>query len=314
MSTALVVAGPSAIARQTIGHHSKSFALASKLLDARTRDQTAIVYTYCRRADDAIDESADPAGALAQLRSELDDIYDGQPLDPVLAAFARIARERALPRRYPEELLAGFAMDVERVRYATLDELRLYCHRVASVVGLMMCHVFGVRDERALVPAAQLGVAMQLTNICRDVAEDWRRGRLYLPDELLARHGAAGLASELGGALPRAALAPIAATVRELLAIADRQYRAADRGIPALPWRAAVAVRAARRIYAAIGTRIERADFDVTAGRAVVGKPMKITLALGAMGRTLVAWPGRAFAAPPRIPTKLLEARDVPLA
>lgn len=314
-AVALVAPPPTALARATIAHGSKSFALASKLLDARTRDQTAIVYTYCRRADDAIDDCPDdPQTALARLHAELDDIYEGQPTDEVLAAFGQIVRERAIPRLYPAELLAGFAMDVAATRYHTLDQLVVYCHRVAGVVGLMMCHVFGVRDDAALVPAAQLGIAMQLTNICRDVAEDWHRGRLYLPDDVLARHGAGGLAGALGTPLPDAARPAIARTVEELLALAHRQYRAADRGIPALPWRAALAVRAARRIYAAIGSRVARTGYDVTAGRAVVGKPMKIALALGAVGRTIVAMPGRALAAPAKIPTRTLEARDVPLA
>jgi hypothetical protein len=114
--------------------------------------------------------------------------------------------------------------------------------------------------------------------------------------------------------IPRSAIRPLAGAVEELLAIADRHYRAADRGIPALPWRAALAVRAARRIYSAIGARIADAGYDVTAGRAVVGKPAKVGMALAATGRTLLSLPGRAFAKRPRIPTTTLEARDVPLA
>ena len=193
---------PAAVARSTIAQHSKSFALASRLLDRRTRDQTAIVYTFCRRADDAIDLSSEPAIELGRLRGELDAIYAGRPGDEVLRAFAEISRERAIPRCYPDELLAGMAMDVAGTHYATVDDLHRYAYRVAGVVGLMMCHVFGVRDDAALVPAARLGVAMQLTNICRDVAEDWARGRCYLPDELLASHGVGGIGAEAGHGLP----------------------------------------------------------------------------------------------------------------
>lgn len=313
--TALVAPAPAAVARATIAAHSKSFALASRLLDARTRDQTAVVYTYCRRADDAIDDApSEPALALAGLRAELDAIYGGAPDDRVLAAFAAIARERSIPRAYPEALLAGMAMDVDGTHYATLDQLRVYAYRVAGVVGLLMCHVFGLRDDAALVPAAQLGIAMQLTNISRDVAEDWDRGRLYLPDELLARHGAGGLAADLGRPLPRTALPALAASVRELLALADASYRAADRGIPALPWRAALAVRAARSVYAAIGDELRRRDCDVSAGRARVATAGKLVRVAGAAARTLVAWPGRALARPARIPTRSLEVADVPLA
>jgi 15-cis-phytoene synthase len=313
--TAVAAVAPAEVARQTIAHHSKSFALASRLLDRRTRDHTAIVYTFCRRADDAIDLAiGSPHAALGQLRQELDEVYGGDARDEVLRAFAAIASERAIPRCYPDELLAGMAMDVTDTRYATIGELHRYCYRVAGVVGLMMCHVFGVRDDRALIPAAQLGIAMQLTNISRDVAEDWARGRCYVPDELLAAHGAGGVAGELGKPLPVAARAGFAGAIRELLALADRHYRAADTGIADLPWRAGLAVRAARSVYAAIGDIVVRRGCDVTAPRAVVPRAAKLALVAGAATRALAAWPVRAFAPAVRVPARTLEIVDVPLA
>lgn len=307
-----------ALVRASIAQHSKSFSLASRLLPPGARDQTAIVYAYCRRADDAVDLGADPEAAVARLRGELDEVYSGQAapidLDPTLGAFAGVVRELRIPRRYPEELLAGMAMDAHGTRYATVEQLRVYGHRVAGVVGLMMCHVFGLRDDDALVPAAQLGIAMQLTNICRDVAEDWDRGRLYVPDDVLARHGAGGLAEDLGGPLPRSSIKPLAGAVGELLALADRGYRAARRGIPALPWRAALAVRAAASIYAAIGGVIRARGCDVTAGRATVGKAKKLALVAAAAARTAAAGVRpRALAGEPRIPSRVLEVEDVPL-
>ncbi|MDX2088876.1 MAG: phytoene/squalene synthase family protein [Kofleriaceae bacterium] len=319
MTTVALAPRPAqAIARATIAHHSKSFALASALLGRRLRDQTAVVYTWCRRADDAVDAAPSPAeqkAALARLYAELDDIYAGRCADPVLAVFGDVAHERAIPRHYPEELLAGMAMDVSDTRYASLDELILYCWRVAGVVGLMMSHVFGVSDESALPRAVHLGIAMQLTNICRDVAEDWERGRLYLPDALLAAHGAGGLARELGGPLPSAALPALRRVVRDLLALADRYYRSGDRGVPALPWRAALAVRAARNVYAAIGDRIARADYDVTAGRAVVPAAGKLARVGSALGRIALSSPVRMTRAlsgrKARVPTTTLELRDV---
>jgi phytoene synthase len=310
---ALVPQSPTALARAAIAHHSKSFALASRLLPPRVHDQTAVVYAFCRRADDAVDLGGDPAAAVARLRRELTDVYRGVPADRELGAFAAVVRERRIPSRYPEELLAGMAMDAGDTRYADSAQLGLYCHRVAGVVGLMMCHVFGVRDDAALVPAAQLGIAMQLTNICRDVAEDWERGRLYIPDDVLAHHGAGGLAAELGRPLPASAVRPLAGAVRELLARADRGYRAARRGIPALPWRAALAVRAAASIYAAIGARLLARGCDVTAGRAVVGRAAKLALVARAAARTLAGAPRRALAAGAQLPTRTLEAGDVPL-
>ncbi len=370
-TAALTTQPPAAIARATISHHSKSFALASALLGRRVRDQTAIVYTWCRRADDAVDAaSSDPRTALAQLRLELDDVYSQRAVDPVLAAFAEVVRDRAIPRCYPDELLAGMAMDVESTRYRTLDDLITYCWRVAGVVGLMMSHVFGVSTNSALPRAVHLGIAMQLTNICRDVVEDWERGRLYVPDAVLERHGAAGLRDQIvprrsdfdgfrsprraereacgisatGGnatkrndaigdgsaartdqnhcgevlsqPLPPQAVPAIGRAVEELLALADRYYRSGDRGIPALPWRAALAVRAARGVYSAIGDRIACSGFDVTAGRAVVPRGQKFAKVAGAVGGVLASAPARCLRAATgytsRIPSITLEYRDVP--
>ena len=320
MTTVALARSPAAIARATISHRSRSFALASALLGRRLRDQTAIVYAWCRRTDDAVD-CPDPAGdhatVLAGLAHELDAIYAGTAGDPVLAAFGAIVHERAIPRGYPDELIAGMAMDVAGTRYATCDELLLYCWRVAGVVGLMMSHVFGVSSDAALPRAAHLGIAMQLTNICRDVAEDWERGRLYLPDERLAAHGAVDLRQRLGGPLPGSAVPAIGRVVEELIALAERYYRSADRGIAALPWRAALAVSAARGVYSAIGGRIARVDHDVTAGRAIVATRGKLARVAGAVARIALSMPVRATRAiagrVPRVPTKTLELRDVPL-
>jgi phytoene synthase len=309
--------GTALAARTTIAHHSKSFALASRLLGARIRDQAAVVYTWCRRADDAIDEPITSGElslrrTLARLTAEVDAAYAGTALDPVLAAFGDVARARSIPAHYPAELLAGMAMDATGTLYATVPDLLLYAWRVAGVVGLMMSHVFGVSDDAALVHAAHLGLAMQLTNICRDVDEDWRRGRLYLPAELLAAHGAPDLVGDLDRAFPASARIPVADTVRDLLALADRYYRSGDRGLRALPWRAAGAVTVARHVYAAIGTRIARTGYDVTAGRAIVSTPAKLLLLAGSVGRLAASIPARAFSRRAHIPTTHLRFADVP--
>ncbi len=312
---ALVVGSHAQVARATIAKHSKSFALASRLLDARTRDHTAVLYAWCRRADDAIDgdlprDATDKAQIVRRLEDELTTVYSRRPVEPLLDAFGEVAWARAIPRSYPMELLAGMAMDAHGTRYATMCELQLYCWRVAGVVGLMMTHVFGIDDDDALVHAAHLGMGMQLTNICRDVEEDWRRSRLYLPDELLARHGAGGLAGELetSTAIPLSAREPLARSVRELLAIADRYYVSGDRGLRALPWRAAIAVKAASNVYRAIGTRLLARDCDVTAGRAVVSKPRKLGGVLAAALRVSFTRTARQA----RTPLRTLEIGDVP--
>lgn len=303
------------LSRRAIAAHSKSFALASRLLPPRARDHGVVVYAWCRRADDAIDDvpAKHQAQAVQRLRAELDAIYAGVELGaPELSGFADVVRACAIPRAYPGELIEGMAMDAAGVRYDTLDDLLLYCYRVAGTVGLMMSHVMGVRDDAALRHAAHLGIAMQLTNICRDVVEDWDRGRLYVPRDVRARHGVASLEPAPDLMFPRAAVAPMSGAVRELLAVADRFYASGDRGLGALPWRSAVAVRAARLIYAAIGDRIEDAACDVTAGRAVVPAWRKLALAARAVGAGLADLPRRAL---PRrggfsIPSRTVEFPD----
>ncbi len=316
MSSLALVRTPTDLARGVIAHHSKSFALASRLLPKQARDDAAVLYAWCRRADDAVDTSFADRTVIATLTRELDVAYAASADDQLLAAFGEVVRAREIPRTYPAELLAGMAMDLDGTRYASVDDLIAYAWRVAGVVGLMMTHVLGIDDEDALVSAAHLGIAMQFTNVCRDVAEDWQRDRLYIPDEVLARHGAGGLMHELGRPLPATAVSPLRSAVRDVLALADRYYRSADRGLAALPWRAAFAIRSARDIYAAIGGEIARRDHDVTAPRAFVpahGKAVRIALAalrISASGprRIVRRLAGRRHATP----TRILELADVP--
>jgi phytoene synthase len=272
-------------ARQALAVGSQSFALAGRLLPRRLRDEAAVIYAYCRRADDQIDEvpAHEAAGAVARLRAELDDLVAGVPqADPVLAAFQTVMHRRAISRVHVDDLLDGMAMDAVPgpIVYQSWDDLLLYCYRVAGTVGLMMCHVLGADDAQAARPAAALGMAMQLTNIARDVAEDWARGRLYIPRALLDADGGPALVP--GGPLPTAAAARLARAVPQLLAAARPLYAWGDSGLVHLPTRAAITVRAARLIYSSIGDVIAARGHDVTAGRARVGRWRKLTFALRA--------------------------------
>jgi 15-cis-phytoene synthase len=297
-----------AACRRVLEEKSKSFSLAAKLLPSALRDEIAVVYAYCRHVDDAIDGVPADAreAALVTLRAELDAVYgDAAPIqeNAMLVAFAEVARSRALPRRYCEELLAGMEMDVLGQRYETLDDLLLYCYRVAGVVGLMLCHVMGLRDERALPRAAHLGIAMQLTNICRDVAEDRADGRVYLPSRLLELDLLAPAATS--GARPEAQITThVKRTVRTLLGEADRYYASADRGIAALPFRCALAIHAARLVYAAIGDRLLAAGGDPLLGRTVVPTSHKLWLVVCAVGRSLRELPARLVSRGPRLPPR----------
>ncbi|MBK8481725.1 MAG: phytoene/squalene synthase family protein [Proteobacteria bacterium] len=296
-----------ALARRMMAGGSRSFWLAAKLLRRSVRDDAAVIYAFCRRADDAVDRCPPGAAAAAVLvlRSEVDLVYSARtPKEPILSAFQQVVRERRIPRRYADELLAGMAMDAAGAAYETVDELLLYCYRVAGTVGLMMCHVMGVRSERALRHAVHLGLAMQLTNICRDVAEDWSNGRRYLPWELLSRHGAAG-SVEPGAELPRSWRQAMASSVRELLSLADRFYLSGDQGLAELPLRCSLAVRAARLIYSRIGRVIAARRFEIAAGRAVVSGSYKLGLLLRALALGLLSgW--RRWGSPIRAPLGLV--------
>jgi phytoene synthase len=305
--------------RRVLRTRARTFALASAFLPARVRLEAAVVYAWCRRADDAVDESLDPAAALRGIQADLHAVYAGGRLeDPVLAAFQAVVDEHRIPRAYPDALLEGMASDLGLVRYDRLDDLLEYAYRVAGTVGLMMGHVMGVTDARALRHAAHLGMAMQLTNICRDLAEDWDRGRLYVPRDVLASVGGAWLGAWIGdreGPLPAAAGPALAHAVARLLAAADRYYRSGERGLPALPWRCALAIRAARALYAAIGDEVLRRGPGVRAPRAVVGARRKAWLLVGALAAetrtvTLRMRAGRA----PAVLDTVLRYPDVVLA
>ena len=290
-------------ARQILARHSKSFALAGKLLPADVRRDAAALYAWCRRCDDAVDTpTAAPvrAAAVRRLRAELDAIYDGaRQDDPVLGGMQDVVRRHALPRRYAEDLLAGMAMDVGRVRTVSMDELLLYAYRAAGTVGLMMAHLMGVRDAGTLRRAADLGIAMQLTNVCRDVVEDEDRGRVYLPATLLG-----------DARWPSRAPAAAARAVKAVLDHADGFYRSGDAGLTRLPFRCAVAIRAARLIYAEIGAVVARRHFDVRAGRAVVTRGRKLALLARASFDMAAAFARRALSPVPAA----LAARSLPFA
>jgi phytoene synthase len=271
-----------ALAQRILRRHARSFSWAARLMPARPRAHATLLYAWCRRCDDAVDLAGDPEaarGALQRLRAELDAVCGHGPLaDPVLDGLREVLLRNRIPRIYADELLDGMGMDIGRVRYTDLAALAVYCYRVAGTVGIMMAHIMGARDGAALRHATDLGIAMQLTNICRDVAEDERRDRVYLPAQLL---GTDVPPTQAG---PRTAVA-----VAALLRLAERYYRSGDEGLSALPAASAAAVRAARLIYAEIGAVIARRQFDVCRGRAVVSPWRKLWLVLRALAEEAAA-------------------------
>ena len=258
---------------EAIRHGSRSFYAASKLLPQSVRDPALALYAFCRLADDAVDLQSAKAEAVINLHQRLDLAYSGTPRDaPADRAFAAIIEEFDMPRALPEALLEGLAWDAMERRYATLSELRAYSARVASAVGAMMCVLMRVRDPHALARACDLGVAMQLTNIARDVGEDAREGRLYLPTEWLEEEGITPEAF-----LANPVMSPqIAAMIKRLLWNADTLYIKSEAGLHGLPVNSRPGIFAARYIYAGIGRAVHRNGFDSINTRAHTSKSQKL--------------------------------------
>ena len=169
-----------------------SFYYSFLFLPPPRRQAITALYAFCREVDDVVDESLDPAMARAKLawwRTEIGALYSGQPSHPVTQALAISLKQFSLPQEQLHEIIDGMEMDLDQSRYADFRELHLYCYRVASVVGLLAAEIFGYSDRRTLKYAHDLGLAFQLTNIIRDVGEDARRGRIYLPQDELERFG-----------------------------------------------------------------------------------------------------------------------------
>lgn len=268
--------------REVIRRQSKSFSLAALLLPPQAQRRAEALYAWCRAADDQIDEApswADAEAALHDLRAEVAAVYAGRACTTSAAdALRRVVSACGIPREYPLDLLAGFEMDVRGTRYETADELLLYCHRVAGVVGWMMCHALGVTNDAAMTNAGHLGIAMQLTNIARDVAEDWHRGRLYLPAEWLAQ------VPQPGEALSDATCAP---AIRRCLELADRYYQTGGKGLRFLSPRCRLAIRTAAGVYRAIGGEVAARGYAPSAGRAVVRTRRKLGILAQSVVHTL---------------------------
>lgn len=258
---------------------SKSFFAASLLLPKRVREPMVPIYAFCRVADDVVDQSNDPT-AVASLRARLDDAYMGMPQDSAVdRAFADVARSHGVPREVMEALIEGFAWDAEGKRYGTINDLHGYCARVAATVGVIMSLLMGTREPLALARACDLGVAMQLTNIARDVGEDARNGRVYLPLQWLEE-----VQINVDSFLARPVFSDsLGAVVNRLLQHAEALYQRSNAGIPMLPRDCQAAIHAASLIYSDIGRVVEKKHFDSVATRAHVPLTRKLRLLLRAL-------------------------------
>ncbi|MBY0276561.1 phytoene/squalene synthase family protein [Candidatus Binatia bacterium] len=276
-----------AACREVIRVHSRSFHAASRLLPADVRDAAIATYAFCRGADDDVDDAGSPDAARerhARTRQRLDRLYAGDAMDtPVGRAFAWVVRSRGIPRVEPEALLDGMAQDMSMVRIADEQSLLLYCYRAAGVVGRMMSRIMGRADAPALRRAVDLGIAMQLTNIARDVGEDAARDRVYLPGTWLAEAG-----SSFDEVLSRRATGGVRATTLRVLARAEDYYASGIAGIALLPAGCRPSILSAALLYRAIGRRVCARGGDGVTSRARVGGAAKAALIAAALVRCAV--------------------------
>lgn len=256
--------------------HSRTFFIASGLLRRDQKQAMRALYAFCRVSDDLVDRNHDdPAEKLADWRQRS---LTGIPHDndPVAWAWVDTRNRYQIPRQYAEQLLDGIATDLTQKRYETFDELAQYCYAVASTVGLMVMHIVGYSGKEAIPFAVKLGVALQMTNILRDVGEDWRNGRLYLPQAELAAFGLteADIANGIVDDRWRA-------FIRFQIDRTRRLYAEALPGVAMLGSSGRFAVGAAAELYQAILNDIEANDYDVFSRRAHTRDRQKVALMPG---------------------------------
>ncbi|NEX59603.1 phytoene/squalene synthase family protein [Noviherbaspirillum galbum] len=268
---------------EAIRQGSKSFAKAAMLFDPETRESVMMLYAWCRHCDDVIDGQTLGHGQqsmpirekmerLRMLQEETARVCDGNPSDlPAFEALRQVLRKHDIPRRYLFELLDGFAMDALDVRHRTLEDTLRYCYHVAGVVGVMMACIMGVRDEEVIHRASDLGIAFQLTNIARDVRDDWEVGRCYLPEEWLARMQIAREDLHQPHCQER-----LHALACELVELAESYYASAKIGMARLPWRCAWAISSALLIYRDIGWKVRALGVEAWNGRTQVSTARKL--------------------------------------
>ena len=264
--------------------HGKSFHFAGRLLAASQLQACARLYSFCRYLDDLADASDNNSESFRQLLQIYNELQSGVSFDPAVNDFLDLADEFQIDMAPVTQLIQGLLSDLDTVRIKDSAQLKRYCYRVAGTVGLLMCDVLGVKDPRAHKHAIDLGIAMQLTNIARDVAEDARNQRRYLPENIVGQ-----LSPKLIAAADVWHREDLARAVKALLDEADRYYQSGEQGLAYLPWRARVAILVAARVYRAIGDQMARKGYATWLGRAQVSRREKIMIA----AKTLVAFCAR---------------------
>ncbi len=277
-----------------IRKHSRSFSMAARWLPAYVRGDVEKLYAWCRWCDEAVDSARDLPDAtvrLAILREDVQRVFDGQIVaHPASQWLAELVESKGIRRVEAMDLLAGMEMDLHLGQVEDEEALLRYCYCAAGVVGLMMCRVMGVQSRSAEKHAIDLGMAMQLTNMARDVAEDWKRGRSYLPKtwvEVELPHPYADPADGVGSLLISPSNSAIRESVERLLAMAEARYSSGLEGIVMLPRGCRPAIALAAKLYREIGREILRQDVRVMDGRIKVPRLRLVYLACNILIRSV---------------------------
>ena len=265
---------------------AKNFYYAFLTLPSQRRRAISVVYAFCRHCDDSVDDEVSVAIKLARLaaiRGDLEKTYSGSATAPVFLALTDVAQRYEIPQDYFQDIVSGVESDLVKNRYQDFQELRQYCYQVASVVGLVCLQIFGYQDPRAKEHAIDLGLAMQLTNIARDVQEDLGMGRVYLPQDEMARFGyteddlQAGIVNE-----------PFTNLMRFQAQRAQEYFNSGFQLLPYLSFRSRACPAVMGQLYRKVLKRIESADYDVLHHRVSLSKPQKIrVMAQTWLGSTL---------------------------
>ena len=295
MTRTSATAGPDGVCRAVTKASRSNFAYAFLFLPKPKREALYAIYAFCRISDDVVDEDvsagapgavpATPAERLKAWRAELDACFRGEPRHPVTRRLAEVLARLPIPRIYFEELLNGVEMDLVKTRYATFAELEQYCYRVAGVVGLMCIEVFGYNRPETRRYAEHLGTAFQLTNILRDVGCDGTKGRIYLPQEDLARFGCTD-----ADILKRRLTPAFRGLMRFQVARARAFYDAARAALPAADRKPMLPAEIMRAIYFRLLRQIEGRAFDVYSRPIRLSDARRLTLALGCWARHTLAF------------------------
>ena len=306
--TALATLAPSgavyAAADGLLARRGHSFHWARRLLSARHAERATRLYGFCRRIDDLADEAMDAAAARAALAVIRQALETGESDDAETTDMLLLMRACSIDPAIPLELMRGVEGDLLEVRVFDMDELLRYCYRVAGTVGLMMTAALDVSTPEALPHAVDLGIAMQLTNICRDVRDDALMGRRYLPATLVGALEPMALVDPTN-----AVRATVSHALRLLLDTADRHYASGERGLRYLPAGARTGILVAARAYRGIGTVLREREFDCWSSRAQVSSVGKVAITLRALASTSLAQPRAAVRVPLALPRAALPGR-----